>query len=573
MNLRLFFLGRYLGLQCFLLLAAEIAGSLNTMKLVSNTQRARDDRVHELPLYGTPPAPQWSGFLNASKSTPGTFLHYWFAHFEGKDGQRRKHDSLSLDTGIPIVVWFNGGPGSSSIIGMMTELGPLILQEGGTGLLRNPYSWTTLAHLVVLESPAGVGYSYCHNMTLEEEGGCINTDTSTARDARAALQDLFTSVFPSLRYNPIYIAGESYAGVYVPTLVKELLDHASDDLPNVKGFAVGDPCTDNESQNQSMDMIWYAHKYGMITSEIFHTLYHKCSLRIPTVTKKGRHYHIAKAKRKPKITSSTQRHSDRRDLKELDEECQLEYRKFLLQTSNGISQNFADYYINPYALYEPVDDAYDKALEDYMNREDVRKALNMVEAPSSVWNIGIPDTNEVWEYYSEFAACNDEALPGALSMVDFYRNLAPRLEGIMVFNGDADPCVSYEGTLKAMDKVGFKVVPGGDYRPWFYEAGNVTGQFLQDKPLPFGSMLTVHDAGRQYGGHVVNYQHGLSFATVHGSGHMVPQIRPRPALHLLQHLLNRKILSPLYLPDDVIELMNDTVFEDYLSHWTESAKN
>ena len=563
MNLRLFFLGRCLGLQCFLLLAAEIAGSLNTMKLVSNTQRARDDRVHELPLYGVPPAPQWSGFLNASKSTPGTFLHYWFAHFEGKDDERKKHDSLSLDTGIPIVVWFNGGPGSSSIIGMLTELGPLILQEGGMGLLRNPYSWTTLAHLVVLESPAGVGFSYCHNMTLSEESGCFNTDTSTARDARAALQDFFT-VFPSLRYNPIYIAGESYAGVYVPTLVKELLDHAREDLPNVKGFAVGDPCTDNESQNQSMDMIWYAHKYGMITNDIFHILYHQCSFRIPTVSTRGK---------KNVLLSKVRKEAHRRNLRQSDEKCQLEYRKFLLQTSMGFSQEFANYYINPYALYEPVDVAYDEALGNYINRPDVRKALNMADAPSKIWFSDMPFTNTVWEYHSEFAACNDDAPPGAESMVEFYRRLAPRLEGIVVFNGDADPCVSYEGTLKSMDKVGFKVIPGGDYRPWFYKAGNVTGQFLQDKPLSFGSMLTVHDAGRQYGGHVVNYEHGLSFVTVHGSGHMVPQIRPRPALHFLQFLFNKKLLSPLYLPDDVIQSMNDTVFEEYVSHWTQSANN
>jgi cathepsin A (carboxypeptidase C) len=45
---------------------------------------------------------------------------------------------------------------------------------------------------------------------------------------------------------------------------------------------------------------------------------------------------------------------------------------------------------------------------------------------------------------------------------------------------------------------------------------------LHAKPLLFGPSLTVVDAGAQFGGHVVNYQHNLSFVTVHGSGHMVP---------------------------------------------------
>ena len=477
---------------------------------------------------------------------------------------------------------------------MLTELGPLILQEDGQGLLRNPYAWTTLAHLLVLESPAGVGFSYCYNMTLADPvadgdaGGCVNTDRSTARDARAAVQDFFHSKFPSLRYNPIYITGESYAGVYVPTLTKELLDHAKE-LPNIHGMAVGDPCTDNESQQQSMDMIWYAHKYGMITDDRFQMLYHRCNLRIPLVTTRGEHYgdheknlKVAETQREALLSEYRLQRQGQRNLKHQHHgdlhmlaspsECELEYRKFLLQTSSGISQEFAQQYINPFALYEPVDRNYDNALYTYMNREDVQKALHVESAPDTQWYDGVPDTNKVWEYYSEYAACNDNAASGVPSMVEFYRDLAPRLKTTIVFNGDADPCVSYEGTRKAVAKVGFQVIPGGDYRPWFYDATAASVEVIQNKPMSFGSMLSVHDGGRQYGGHVVNYEHNLSFVTVHGSGHMVPQIRPRPALHMLHYLLKGKLLSPLYLPDDVIKAMNETMFDEYVAHWTESAR-
>ncbi len=92
------------------LLSIVVLGTtpIHAIDFVATTHRANRDRVDELPLYGTPPAPQWSGFLDASESTPGTFLHYWFAHFEGKDDNRKKHTSLSLNTEIPVVVWFNG---------------------------------------------------------------------------------------------------------------------------------------------------------------------------------------------------------------------------------------------------------------------------------------------------------------------------------------------------------------------------------------------------------------------------------------------------------------------------------
>ena len=53
-------------------------------------------------------------------------------------------------------------------------------------------------------------------------------------------------------------------------------------------------------------------------------------------------------------------------------------------------------------------------------------------------------------------------------MVDFYREIAPRLEVTLVYNGDTDPCVSYEGTALAIARVGFGQVDGGGYRPWFY---------------------------------------------------------------------------------------------------------
>ena len=70
-----------------------------------------------------------------------------------------------------------GGPGSSSLLGMLEENGPLLVNAEG-GLTANPYAWTALANVLWLESPAGVGYSYCAN-SLEGKP-CNNTDRTTA---------------------------------------------------------------------------------------------------------------------------------------------------------------------------------------------------------------------------------------------------------------------------------------------------------------------------------------------------------------------------------------------------------
>ena len=54
---------------------------------------------------------QYSGFLNASND--GVMqMHYWFVESEV--------DPASA----PLVLWFNGGPGASSLYGLLLELGP-----------------------------------------------------------------------------------------------------------------------------------------------------------------------------------------------------------------------------------------------------------------------------------------------------------------------------------------------------------------------------------------------------------------------------------------------------------------
>lgn len=88
--------------------------------------------------------------------------HFYFAYFQ----------SRSEPTEDPLVLWLNGGPGCSSMVGLFMELGPCIVNDGGDSARENPHSWINAASVFFLDQPIGVGFSYSTNHSAPGgEGG------------------------------------------------------------------------------------------------------------------------------------------------------------------------------------------------------------------------------------------------------------------------------------------------------------------------------------------------------------------------------------------------------------------
>ena len=107
-------------------------------------------------------------------------------------------ESLNSPATDDLVIWFNGGPGCSSLEGAFSESGLYHIEEfvSPPTLKVNPWSWTNVTNSLYMESPAGVGFSYC-----DSAAGCRHSDTSTAQDNLAALLSWFAA-FPALAGRP-----------------------------------------------------------------------------------------------------------------------------------------------------------------------------------------------------------------------------------------------------------------------------------------------------------------------------------------------------------------------------------
>jgi carboxypeptidase C (cathepsin A) len=95
-----------------------------------------DVRYKEVPTgicETDPSVKSYSGYADVDENQ---HIFWWF--FEA----RNQHPSKA-----PLTVWINGGPGSSSMIGLFQENGPCGIDQNGD-VYNNPYSWSNARHAV-----------------------------------------------------------------------------------------------------------------------------------------------------------------------------------------------------------------------------------------------------------------------------------------------------------------------------------------------------------------------------------------------------------------------------------------
>lgn len=463
--------------------------------------------VTQLPGFnGSFPSKHYSGYVTINESH-GKKLFYYFVESERNPSED------------PVVLWLNGGPGCSSFDGFVYEHGPFNFEAATTKgalpkLHLNPYSWSKVSNVIYLDSPAGVGYSYSQNTS-----DYVTGDLKTASDTHTFLLKWF-DIFKEFLANPFFIAGESYAGIYVPTLASEVvkgLDTGLKPAINLQGYMVGNGVTDETFDGNAL--VPFTHGMGLISDELYNEVNTKCQGNYYNPASEGCELLLSKVDQDvnglniydilepcyhgPDTVAQNSAHlrmpSSFRKLGET--ERPLPVRKRIFGRAWPLRAPVRDGYVPTWPQLSnsgnvPCID--DEVATSWLNNEAVRKAIHAEEeSVAGSWELC---TDRI-SYYHD-----------AGSMIKYHKNLTSRGYRALIYSGDHDMCVPYTGSEAWTQSIGYKIVD--EWRPWTCN-GQVSG-FTQ------------------------GYDKNLTFLTIKGAGHTVPEYKPREALYFYTQFLAGK---------------------------------
>ncbi|KAK4875528.1 hypothetical protein RN001_011950 [Aquatica leii] len=362
----------------------------------------------------------------------------------------------------PVVLWLQGGPGASSLIGLFVEIGPFYVKNKH-GLKRRPHYWSQTHSVIYIDSPVGSGYSFT------DKEGLAQNQTLIGQHLYSALLQFF-QLFPELQKNAFFVTGESYAGKYVPVLSYEIMKQnpSAKQKINLEGLAIGNGLCDPENQLGYAEYLYQIGLIDIATKSIVQTMVDEGIKKIH---------------------------------KQQWEEASDDLHKIIIGSDNEFSlfknvTGFSNYFN---ILY--LNDTTTDNMEKYVIRSDVKAAIH-------VGNTAFSDGNEVLRAMkSDFAK---SVAPLFTELLDNYK--------VLLYNGQLDVIIAYPLTVNFIQKLKFsgseeyktakrhQWIIDGDVAGYVKQAGNLTeilvrnsGHFVPtDQPVWALDMLTRFTGGKPF---------------------------------------------------------------------------
>ncbi|KAF1955688.1 alpha/beta-hydrolase [Byssothecium circinans] len=427
---------------------------------------------------------QYTGWLDVG----GKHLFFWY--FESQDS--RTQDPLSL--------WLTGGPGGSSMLGLLMELGPCLINEFGNGTVHNEYGWSKHSNLLFIDSPAGVGFSYVDEGTPQP----ANSFT-TAEDLHHFLQIFVTDVFPNLGQGEgkeIHLTGESYGGHYIPALGTQILSqnllYPKRPQINLKSIFVG-----NGYVSPLDTAFGYWETLCTTNPGVKEPIFNKTRCDIMA----------ANIPRCIDLARICYQHPDPAICNGAEEVCWKGVIEYYDGESGSAQEHRNRFDITTPCLTED-DLCYKEAprIQEYLNLPWVWEALAV---PSSVQNYSIYNM----EVEIAFQLANDQPITMQPQVLYLLENGID----VLFYQGNLDLACNTAGNLRWAENMPWAGQPAFVAQPkrmWKHE-GKEVGWFKEVK--------VVMKSGRET---------TFAMSTVDGAGHMVPYDKPKEALALVERWIN-----------------------------------
>ncbi|KAK7263919.1 hypothetical protein RJT34_31518 [Clitoria ternatea] len=394
------------------------------------------DRIVRLPGQPLVSVSQYAGYVTVDNFAGRAFFYYFV---EAKHSKETR----------PLLLWLNGGPGCSSFgYGAMQELGPFRVNSDGKTLYKNNYSWNNVANVLFLESPAGVGFSYSNSSSDYKTNG----DKKTAADNYLFLVN-WLERFPEYKNRDLYIAGESYAGHYVPQLAHTILHHnkkATKTIINLKGILIGNAVINDETD--STGMYDYLASHAIISDKAAYALNKACDISSDNITSECE-----------AAVNEIQKDLDYIDLYNIYAPTCKNTDLTALPKKTGI-------------VTDPCSENYVYA---YLNRRDVQEALHA----------NVTSLKYDWEPCSNVI---EKWVDSSSTVLPFLHEFLKNSLRVWIFSGDVDGRVPITSTKYSVNKM--KLPIKTVWHPWFAH-GEVAGYVeVYEGNL---TLATVRDAGHQ----------------------------------------------------------------------------
>lgn len=193
----------------------------------------------------------YSGYLTVDEAH-GSNLFFWF--FPAASGKAY----------APVLLWLQGGPGASCLLGVFNLNGPFSVCKccgGDLKLRERDYAWTSTHSVLYVDNPVGTGFSY-----TGDDFGYSTNQTDVARNMYSALVQFF-ELFPEYQRNDFYVTGESFAGHYAPSVSYAIHQNnpGAKVKINLKGLAIGNGLVDPLSQlfySEYLYQLGFIDEYG-----------------------------------------------------------------------------------------------------------------------------------------------------------------------------------------------------------------------------------------------------------------------------------------------------------------------